>query len=251
MYKNKRIGVVVPAYNEEKSIAKVINTVPGFVDRIYVVNDASTDRTFEISLQIAADNGRVAVINRESNGGVGAAILAGHVRALQDDMEILAVMAGDGQMDPAILCDFIAPIAEGKADYTKGNRLSSQEDRREMPTWRALGNFLLTCLTRIASGYWNISDPQDGYTAVSAETLKKLDLAKIEPGFAFENDVLVKLNVVDARVLDVSHPAIYRGQNSKIRYPRFVIRTSWILLKGCVWRIWAKYLNRSRKGNAK
>jgi glycosyltransferase involved in cell wall biosynthesis len=200
---------------------------------------------------MATGNSRVSVINREINGGVGAAILSGHVRALQDGMEILAVMAGDGQMDPAILSNFLAPIAEGKADFAKGNRLSSRQHRREMPTWRALGNFLLTNLTRIASGYWRIADPQDGYTAISAETLKKLDLSEIEPGFAFENDMLVRLNVIDARVLDVSHPAVYRGQESKIRYPSFIIRTSWILLKDCVWRIWAKYLNRSRKGNAK
>ena len=114
-----------------------------------------------------------------------------------------------------------------------------------MSAWRTFGNFLLTWLTRIASGYWNISDPQDGYTAISVETLKKLDLDRIERGFAFENDMLVKLNVVGARVTDVRHPAIYHGQYSKIHYSIFITTTSWILLKDYIWRIWSKYVRRS------
>jgi hypothetical protein len=114
-----------------------------------------------------------------------------------------------------------------------------------MPPGRALGNFLLTYLTRIASGYWNISDPQDGYTAISVETLKKIDLDRIETGFAFENDMLVKLNVVGARVTDVQHPAVYRGQHSKIRYSKFILRTSWILLKDSIWRIRVKYFRKN------
>jgi len=116
-----------------------------------------------------------------------------------------------------------------------------------MPLWRAFGNLLLTNLTRIASGYWNISDPQDGYTAISVEILKKIDLDRIEGGFAFENDMLVKLNVAGARVIDIPHPAIYRGQHSKIRYSKFIWQTSWILFKDCIWRIWAKYLSKKSR----
>jgi glycosyltransferase involved in cell wall biosynthesis len=243
MYKNKKIGVVVPAHNEDEFIASVIGTVPDFVDKVYVVNDASTDKTIDIVITRATQDKKLVVINRETNGGVGAAILSGHTRALQDDMDVLAVMAGDGQMDPAVLHNILDPVVDGKADYVKGNRLSIQEHRKEMPTWRTFGNFLLTWLTRIASGYWNISDPQDGYTAISAETLKKLDLDRIEKGFAFENDMLVKLNVVGARVTDFQHPAIYRGQHSKIRYYEFIAKTSWILLKDFFWRIWAKRLS--------
>jgi len=242
MYKDKKIGVVVPAYNEEQFIATVIDTMPGFVDQIYVVNDNSTDKTGEIIFNKAKINKKVIPINRECNGGVGAAILTGHKRGLLDNMDVLAVMAGDGQMAPDILTDFVEPVAQGKADYAKGNRLSSREHRKEMPVWRAFGNFLLTSLTRIASGYWRISDPQDGYTSISCATLKQLDLDKIEKGFAFENDMLVKLNCIDARVVDVPHSAVYRGQNSKICYSRFIIRTSWILLKDYTWRIRVKYL---------
>ncbi len=241
MYQNQKIGVVVPTHNEEQFIAAVIDTMPGFVDRIYVVNDASTDKTPEIIKEKRAYNSRLTVINRNAKGGVGAAILSGHLKGLQDGMEIMAVMAGDGQMDPEVLPRIVEPIIEGKADYVKGNRLSSPEHRKEMPAWRKFGNFLLTSLTRVASGYWNISDPQNGYTAISAATLRKLDFHSIEPGFAFENDMLVKLNAAGARVIDVEHPAVYRGQHSKIHYSNFIFRTSWILFKDFFWRIRVKY----------
>ena len=245
MYKNKKIGVVIPAHNEERFIGTVIDTIPDFIDKIYAVNDASTDKTIEIIFVKATQNKKLVVINRETNGGVGAAIISGHTRALHDDMDVLAVMAGDGQMDPAVLNNILDPIVEGKADYAKGDRLSRQEHRIEMPPWRTFGNFLLTFLTRIASGYWNVSDPQDGYTAISAEILKKLNLNRIERGFAFENDMLVRLNALGARVADVQHPAIYRGQDSKINYFKFIIITSQILLKDFLWRIWTKYFKRS------
>jgi glycosyltransferase involved in cell wall biosynthesis len=241
MYQNQKIGVVVPTHNEEQFITTVIDTMPDFVDRIYVVNDASTDRTLKLVREKQKHNSRLIIINRSTKGGVGAAILSGHLKGLQDGMEILVVMAGDGQMDPAVLPRIVEPIIEGKADYVKGNRLSSPEHRKEMPAWRKFGNFLLTSLTRIASGYWNISDPQNGYTAISAATLRKLDIPGIEPGFAFENDMLVKLNVVGARVVDIEHPAVYRGQHSKIHYSNFIFQTSWILLKDFLWRIRVKY----------
>ncbi len=251
MYKGKKIGVVVPAYNEERFIASVIDIMPDYVDRIYVVNDASIDRTPEIVTDLAKQNTRVILVNRTGRGGVGAAIISGHERALQDDIDVVAIMAGDDQMEPSVLGDILDPVVSGKADYAKGNRLSRREHKKEMPAWRAFGNFLLTYLTRIASGYWHVSDPQDGYTAISRETLRKLDFHKIERGFAFENDMLVKLNAVGARVVDVPHPAVYRGQRSKINYLSFVIRTSWLLLRDCIWRVWTKSFKRNHTRSQK
>ncbi len=245
MYKGKKIGVVVPANNEERFIGTVIDTMPDFVDKIYVVNDASTDNTLDIALNKSNQNIKITVIDRENSGGVGAAIISGHEKALKDNMDVIAVMAGDGQMDPFVLPLILDPVVDGKADYSKGNRLSNQKDRTEMPAWRAFGNFLLTNLSRISSGYWHISDPQNGYTAISVEILRKLDLNHIEKGFAFENNMLVNLNVIGSRVIDIPHPSIYRGQKSKIRYSEFIIKTSWILLKDYIWRIWAKYLRKS------
>jgi glycosyltransferase involved in cell wall biosynthesis len=251
MYKNKKIGVVVPAHNEERFIGNVIYTIPAFVDRIYVVDDASTDKTLEIARSYAKKSNRIIPVKREINGGVGAAILSGHSKALKEGMDIAVVMAGDGQMDPSILTRFLDPVVEGQADYCKGNRLSNPDNKKEMPAFRAFGNSLLTFLSRIASGYWHISDPQNGYTAISLKILNDIDIDHIEKGFAFENDMLVKLNVVNARVKDIPHSAVYRGQVSQIRYGKFIFRTSWILLKDCVWRIWARYITHSRFQNKK
>jgi glycosyltransferase involved in cell wall biosynthesis len=250
MYKTKKIGVVVPAHNEERFISGVIDTMPDYVDKIFVVNDASTDKTKEIILKIAKKNRKVVPINRNFKGGAGAARITGHIEAMQDKMDIIAVMDGDGQMDPTILDKFLCPIVEGRADYTKGNRLSNPKDKQEMPAWRSFGNYLLTFLSRISSGYWHISDPQNGYTAISVETLIKLDIINTEKGFAFENDMLVRLNLIGARVLDIPHPAIYRGQRSKIRYATFILNTSWILLKGFVSRICKKYFVSPRGTNS-
>jgi glycosyltransferase involved in cell wall biosynthesis len=247
MYLNKMIGVVVPAHNEEKFIGAVIDTMPAFVDKIFVVNDASTDKTAEIASARMKQDSRVILINRQVCGGVGTAIMSGHSRALKEGMDVVAVMAGDGQMDPAILDKIIGPVVEGKVDYCKGNRLSNPEDKKEMPAWRAFGNYLLTRLSHIASGYRHISDPQNGYTAISAKTLRQLDFDRMEGGFAFENNILVRLNVMGAKVVDVPHPAIYRGQQSKIRYGSFILDTSRTLLKDFLWRIWMKYIRRKAK----
>jgi glycosyltransferase involved in cell wall biosynthesis len=247
MIKQKKVAVVVPAHNEEEFIAGVIDTMPVYVDKIYAVDDASKDGTLKIILNKTKSCPRVIAIKRNINGGVGAAVITGHARALQDNMDVIAVMAGDGQMDPAILEQILTPVVDGRAEYSKGNRLSSAEDKKEMPAWRSFGNSLLTFLSRLSSGYWQISDPQNGYTAISAEALKKLDLNHIEKGFAFENNMLTRLNVIGARVVDVPHPAVYRGQKSKINYWKFIINTSWVLLKDFVWRIWNKYFKRKTK----
>ncbi len=130
MYKEKKVGVIVPACNEERFIGTVIDTMPAFVDRIYVVNDGSTDRTGDIVSKKAIEDSRVVLLDRAVRGGVGAAILTGHRAALREHLDVLAVMAGDGQMAPDFLMDFVAPVAEGRADYAKGNRLSTREHRR-------------------------------------------------------------------------------------------------------------------------
>jgi glycosyltransferase involved in cell wall biosynthesis len=242
LYKSKKIGIVTAAYNEERFIAEVIENMPSFVDKVYVTNDASTDSTGNILSNIASD--RLVVINHKQRMGAGAATLSGHKKALEDGMDVIAIMAGDGQMDPAILDKILDPVVEGKADYSKGDRLSVPQHKNGMSAWRVFGNFLLTHLTRIASGYWHISDPQNGYTAISRDVLERIDLNKVETGFAFENDLLVKLHVCGARVADVSHPARYRGERSKIKYLHFMVSTSWLLLKDFLWRLRVEYVRR-------
>jgi len=242
MYKSQKIAVVVPAYNEEELIGEALSSIPEYVDKVYAVDDCSLDRTYEIMQKIAEENPKVVCIKHKENGGVGAAIVAGYKKALQDRMDIAVVMAGDNQMDPAYLPDLLDPIVEGRADYTKGNRLFSPEYRKAMSRWRLFGNTLLTLLTKIASGYWHVSDPQNGYTAISRQTLERIDPDTIYTYYGYPNDMLVKLNVYGFRVIDVPHPARYGKEKSKIKYSRYIFKVSWLLLKDFFWRLKMKYL---------
>ncbi|MDX9986251.1 MAG: glycosyltransferase family 2 protein [Dehalococcoidales bacterium] len=244
MYKGKKIAVVVPAYNEEKFIADVINGIPKYVDRVYVVNDASTDKTAEIANALAERDDRIKIISLEQNKGLGGAITTGHSLALEEMVDLVAIMAGDNQMAPEYLPALLDPVINGEADYAKGNRMSCPAHYEGMPRFRRFGTNLLTLLTRISSGYWHISDPQNGYTVINTNALSKIPLKRIYKGYAFENDMLVRLNVIGAKVVDVPHPAIYNGQLSKIKYPRFIVKTSWMLLTSWIWRLWVKYIVR-------
>ncbi|MDD2471585.1 MAG: glycosyltransferase family 2 protein [Dehalococcoidales bacterium] len=216
--------------------------MPEFVDRIYVINDASTDRTEEIAATLARSNNKVKVISHKRNRGVGGAITTGHSLVLKDKSDVAAIMAGDNQMAPEYLSGLLEPVVNGIADYAKGDRMSCPEHNETMPRFRRFGTRLLTILTRISSGYWHINDPQNGYTVISATALSKIPLHRLNSGYAFENDMLVHLNLIGAKVMDVSHPAVYNGQCSCICYPRFVVKTSWILLKRWIWRLWKKYV---------
>ncbi len=241
MYRGRSIGVVVPAYNEELLINKVIQTMPDYVDRIYVIDDCSTDRTFDVASDYLRDS-RLKLIHHQNNKGVGAAIATGYRQALKDDINIVAVMAGDYQMDPLQLPRLLDPIVEGTADYCKGDRLSISELTKGMSRWRRSGNVILTRLTRISSGYWTLQDPQNGYTAINKETLTHLDLTKIYPRYGYCNDLLAKLNVLGAKVKDVQIPARYGEEKSKIKYGNYIRKVSLLLLRNFFWRITRKYI---------
>jgi glycosyltransferase involved in cell wall biosynthesis len=241
MYKGRKIGVAVPAYNEELFIEEVIRTMPAFVDRVYVVDDGSVDGTRRILTRIHDD--RLRPIFHGSRRGAGGAMLTGYKAAVQDNMDIIAVMAGDGQMDPAILDKIIDPVADGVADYSKGNRLSSTRHWLGMPPFRLLGNLVLTGLVKVASGYWKVADPLNGYTSISRSALERIPLDSVARGYEFETDLLVKLNVNDARVVNVPMPSRYRGEKSKLVYSRFILRMVRVLAQSFAWRIWTKYLS--------
>ena len=232
--------MVVPAYNEESLIRNTIETIPDFVDRIYVVDDASNDATLEIVQRFV--DFRMCAICHHQNRGVGAAIVTGYKKALEDGMDIAVVMAGDNQMDPAYLPNLLSPIIEGNADYTKGNRMSSREHLEGMSGWRRLGNWLLKWLTRIASGNYKIMDPQNGYTAITRNALKQLDLDSIYPCYGYCNDILVKLCIVDVPITEVPMHARYGTEKSKIRYGRYIPKVSMLLLRGFLWRLKMKYV---------
>jgi glycosyltransferase involved in cell wall biosynthesis len=243
MVEGKRVAVVVPAYNEEHLVAETLAGIPDFVDRIYVVDDASPDATAQRAREVA--DARTEVIVHERNGGVGAAIVTGYERARDEEIDVTCVMAADNQMDPAELIALVQPVARGEVDYAKANRLFTGEAWQVIPRNRYLGNAMLSLLTKIASGYWHVADSQAGYTAVGLDALRRLDLDRIYRRYGFPNDILVHLNVSNARVRDVPSRPIYGvGERSGIRLRKVVPRISWLLLKGFFWRLREKYVIR-------
>jgi glycosyltransferase involved in cell wall biosynthesis len=241
MYKERKIAVVVPAYNEAQLIAKTVTTIPEFIDKIIVVDDKSTDGTATIVESLQRDySDRLILIKHEQNRGVGGAIKTGYKKALALDMDITAVMGGDAQMDPDQLPKLLEPIIEGRADYTKGNRLE-HIDKLSMPKNRRIANGALTLLTKIASGYWGIVDPQNGYTAISKRALAKLAFDNIYDRYGCPNDILIELNIRNVRVKDVEMPPVYNDEESGIIVWRYPFRVGWLLLKGFFRRINTKY----------
>jgi glycosyltransferase involved in cell wall biosynthesis len=225
----KRVAVVVPAHDEERLIAETIGSIPDFVDRVYVVDDKSKDGTVAAVRAIA--DPRVQLIEHERNVGVGGAIVTGYKRARDDRIDVTAVMAADAQMDPGDLEKLVSPVARGEVDYANANRLFTGQAWDVIPRYRYLGNAVLSMLTKIASGYWHVADSQSGYTAISVEYLDLLDLDRIYQRYGFPNDMLVHLNVVNARVRDYPSRPIYGvGERSGIRLRKVIPTISWLLV---------------------
>ena len=243
MLEGKRVAVVVPAHDEEKLIADTIRSIPDFVDRVIVVDDKSNDGT--VGAVRGMDDQRVELVEHERNLGVGAAILTGYRKAIEEQIDVTAVMAADAQMDPGDLKTLVAPVARGEVDYAKANRLFTGRAWEIIPRYRYLGNAFLSLTTKIASGYWHVADSQSGYTAISLEMLELLDLDRIYPRCGFPNDMLVHLNVWNGRVRDYPSRPIYGvGERSGIRLRKVVPGISWLLFKGFWWRMWQKYVIR-------
>jgi glycosyltransferase involved in cell wall biosynthesis len=243
MLEGKRVAVVVPAFDEEHLVGETIRGIPELVDRIFVVDDASRDGTAATAEAVA--DGRVRIIRHERNAGVGAAIASGYRAAREEEIDVTCVMAADNQMDPAELAELAGPVARGDVEYAKANRLVSGEAWEVIPHTRYLGNAVLSLLTKIASGYWHVADSQAGYTALSLGALKRLALDELYPRYGFPNDMLVHLNVQNARVRDVASRPIYDvGERSGIKLRSVVPRISWLLVKRFWWRMGQKYVIR-------
>ena len=245
MYRDKIIAVIVPAYNEETLIGKVLKTVPAFVDHIVVVDDASSDGTGEVVKGQQKEDPRIVYLRHPKNEGVGAAIVTGYKWARDNDIAISVVMAGDAQMDPKDLPSLLDPVVDEEVDYSKGNRLFTGKAWRIIPKTRYLGNAALSFLTKIASGYWHVADSQSGYGAVRLEVLKTIDLDGVYKRYGMPNDFLVRLNVYGFRVRDVSVSPIYGiGERSGIRISKVIFTLSFLLLKLFLWRLKEKYIIR-------
>ena len=245
MYKNKTIAAVIPCYNEETQILKVISTMPEFIDHLIIINDASTDKTLEIVTKQMQHHNKIFLIDHKKNQGVGGAIASGYKWARDNSVDIAVVMAGDAQMDPEDLIAILDPVANGSADYSKGNRLSSGKAYKEIPKIRYYGNAILSLLTKIASGYWHIADSQNGYTAINKKSLKLINWDKMYKRFGQPNDLLVRLNINNLQVQDVHINPVYNiGEKSEIKIHRVIFTISWLLLKRFFWRIKEKYIIR-------
>jgi glycosyltransferase involved in cell wall biosynthesis len=243
VYKDLKIAAVVPAYNESKLIGKTIMTMPDYVDHIVVINDCSTDDT---SAQArAVGDPRVTVIDHEVNTGVGGSIVDGHRRALELGADVNVVMAGDAQMDPAFLPDLLDPIADHGYEFTKANRFYSRTSYAGMPFMRVLGSIALSFATKVASGYWNLFDPQNGYTAVRRSALNRVSLDRIARGYSFENDLLIWLNIANARAKDVPVPAAYGEEVSSMRLHKVVVPIGSLLFFGFWRRMMLKHVLQS------
>ncbi len=246
MYREKRVAVVVPAYNEEKLIGRVLETMPEWVDKVVVVDDASRDNTVEEVKKIEQTlSGRLVLLKHDKNQGVGKAIITGYKWARDNNIDVTAVMAGDAQMDPADLPQLLDPVVCGEADYTKGNRLITGGTWQMMPKTRYLGNAFISLLTKVVSGYWHVADFQCGYTAISLKALKVMNLDKIYKRFGMPNDFLVRLNVHYFRVKDVPVRAIYNiGEKSGVKIWKIAFTLTFLLIKLFFWRMKEKYIIR-------
>jgi glycosyltransferase involved in cell wall biosynthesis len=247
MYRNKKIIVVVPAYNEAKQIVRVIETIPVFVDYIVIIDDKSLDNTVEvIQSHPQFTTPRLHLIKHTANQGVGGAIATGYEWSRDHDIDIAVVMAGDGQMDPHDLPALLDPVVNNQADYSKGNRLVSGKAFQKIPKIRLIGNALLSLLTKIASGYWAVADSQTGYTAINHRALAVIDWSTLYKRYGQPNDLLVKLNVAEMRVIDVPIEPVYNvGEKSDLKIHRVIFSISWLLLKLFFWRLKEKYIIRN------
>jgi glycosyltransferase involved in cell wall biosynthesis len=245
MFLGKSIAVVIPAYNEELLISKVVDTMPDYVDHLVIVDDCSLDSTVATVMHLTKTNKKIVLLEHRNNQGVGAAIATGYIWARDHQIDVTAVMAADFQMDPEDLPRIIEPVCNGECDYTKGNRLFRGESWEMIPKYRYIGNSFLSLFTKIASGYWHIADSQSGYTAISLTALKGINLASIYPRYGMPNDLLIKLNIASFRVRDVSIRPIYNvGEVSGIKIKKVIFSIPWLLFKGFWKRMFEKYVIR-------
>ena len=243
MYRDLSVAVVVPAHCEERLIGKTVTSVPDWVDHVIVIDDASPDGT-AAAVQAVNDE-RIDLTTLPVNQGVGGAILTGHLRALELGADVAVVMAGDAQMDPAFLPQLLDPIAAGDAQYTKANRFYGPGSFAGMPRHRIVGNVVLSFMTKAASGYWNLFDPQNGYTAIHRSALERLPFDRIARRYEFENDMLIQLNIMRVPARDVPIPAVYGDEVSGMRLTRVAPRILRQLWRGFWERMWWKYVVQS------
>lgn len=242
-----KISVAIPCYKVKEQILSVIKRIPTQVEKIYVVDDCCPEQS-GLFVQSQCNDPRVTLIFHPSNQGVGGAVVTAYRQALIDNMDIVVKIDGDGQMDPALLPLFIEPIVQGCADYTKGNRFFNLETLIAMPTLRKLGNAVLSFVNKCSSGYWNVMDPTNGYTAIHCQTLALLPLDKLSTRYFFESDMLFRLGTVRAVVQDISMAAIYADERSNLQIKKVIFEFPWLYIKVFFKRVFYNYFLRDFNG---
>lgn len=242
-----KISVAIPCYKVKEQILSVIKRIPTQVEKIYVVDDCCPEQS-GLFVQSQCNDPRVTLIFHPSNQGVGGAVVTAYRQALIDNMDIVVKIDGDGQMNPALLPLFIEPIVQGRADYTKGNRFFNLETLIAMPTLRKLGNAVLSFVNKCSSGYWNVMDPTNGYTAIHCQTLALLPLDKLSTRYFFESDMLFRLGTVRAVVQDISMAAIYADERSNLQIKKVIFEFPWLYIKAFFKRVFYNYFLRDFNG---
>jgi glycosyltransferase involved in cell wall biosynthesis len=233
---------VLPCHRVEDSINIVLKGLPRYVSHIIVVDDASPDKTAQVVQKVAEKDRRILLIRHENNQGVGGAMKTGFQKALELGAQIVVKIDGDDQMDLAYLPDLLLPLIEGRADYAKGNRFRDFQALQQMPFIRRVGNMGLGFLTKAATGYWNLFDPNNGFLAIRANVLAQLPLDRIDRGFFFETSMLANLYMIGAVVTDIPMPARYRGEVSNLSIRRVLFEFPLKLIQTFLRRILVKYM---------
>lgn len=241
-YKNHKIAAVIPAYNEEKLIGKTLETVPKFVDYVIVINDGSKDNTLKIIKSFARTSNRIITINNKTNLGLGTSMVNGYKKALQTDADMVAIIAGDAQCDPAYLKKMTQELIDSQVDYVKANRFLDLKALKDMPTYRRIGNIFITLLTKFATGYYSIFDTQNSYGIMRRSILEKMPLEIIGKRYDFENTQLIAMSIINTRIKDYPVPAVYGNEQSTINIIPTAARVLRALSKGFWRRIYYKYV---------
>jgi glycosyltransferase involved in cell wall biosynthesis len=242
MYKNKKISVVIPAFNEGELIITTLRGIPDFVDSIYVVHDCSTDDTLQKIKSCQEKDNRILIINHEKNMGLGQTLIDGYLESAKSDNDITAIMAGDNQMEPNDLPGLLDCIIDDNFDYVKGNRLLHKNIKNIMPRHRLIGNSILTILTKFATGYFFLMDPQSGYTAIKNSILRQIPIEKMTKGYGYNADILCMLNIQGFKVTDCIIKPVYGDEKSKIKLGKYIFKTSTLLIKLFFKRLWKRYI---------
>lgn len=242
MYKNKKVAIVIPAYNEGELITETLSTIPDFVDNMFVIYDGGTDDTLDRIQESQKSDTRIILINHVINKGLGQSLIDGYLASADSDNDITVVMAGDNQMDPNDLPALLDKIVEDSFDYVKGNRLLHKEVWDSMPRYRLVGNTILTFMTKFATGYFFMMDPQCGYTAIKNSVLRQIPIHKMVKGYGYNADILCMLNIRGFRVTDCEVRPVYGKEKSKIRILKYIRKTLVLLVRLFFRRLWQRYI---------